>query len=126
MKKVLIFAAVGEAVTGLILVAAPAIAVRALFGAEIAGAGIVMSRIAGIALIGLGVACWPGNSDRQQLYGMFAYSLLAMLYLLRIGVRGSPVGLLLWPAIVAHGALSAILIWTWSKRPKTSVGKEVN
>jgi hypothetical protein len=126
MKKVLILAALGEAVTGLILVAAPTIAVRALFGAEIAGAGIIMSRIAGIALIGLGVACWPSNSDRQQLYGMLAYSTLAMLYLLRIGIRGSPVGVLLWPAIVVHAALCAILLWMWLKRPTSPVEKAVN
>jgi hypothetical protein len=31
--------------------------VKVLFGAEIVGAGVVLSRIAGIALIGLGVAC---------------------------------------------------------------------
>jgi hypothetical protein len=126
MKKVLILAALGEAATGLILVASPAIAVRALFGAEIAGAGIIMSRIAGIALIGLGVACWPGNSDRQQLYGMLAYSTLVALYLIRIGIRGAPVGLLLWPAVALHAALSALLLWMWLKRPKTWAGKEVN
>ena len=61
-KKVLALAAVAEAGTGLLLLAFPPIVVRLLFGAEISGVGVVMSRIAGIGLIGLGVACWPGNS----------------------------------------------------------------
>jgi len=69
-----------------------------------------MSRLAGIALIGLGVACWQGNSAAQQMYGMLAYGTLAMLYLIYIGVRGEFAGVLLWPAVVAHAILSAFLV----------------
>jgi len=57
--KLLVLAAVGEAAIGLVLVVYPPIVVELLFGAETAGAGIVMSRIAGISLIALGIACWP-------------------------------------------------------------------
>ena len=109
-KNVLALAAAAEAGTGLLLLAWPAIVVRLLFAAEISGAGIIMSRLAGIALIGLGVACWPGNSAVQQLYGMLTYSTLAMLYLIRIGIRVAPIGLFLWPAVVAHVILVALLV----------------
>jgi len=120
MKKyVLALAALAEAGTGVILVAYPPIVVRLLFGAEISGAGLIMSRIAGIALIGLGVACWPGNSAIQQLYGMLTYSTLAMLYLIRIGIRGEAVGVLLWPAVAAHVVLVALLVRARSKEQKT-------
>jgi hypothetical protein len=61
MKKLLLLAAVGEAVTGLVLVVYPQIVVRLLFGAEIAGPGMVMSWVTGIALIALGLACWPAR-----------------------------------------------------------------
>jgi len=37
-----------------------------------------------------------------QLCGMLTYSTLAMLYLFRIGMRGIPVGLLFWPAVLLH------------------------
>jgi len=57
MRKLLALAALDEATTGLILVVYPPIVVRLLFAVEFLGAGIVMSRIAGISLIGLGVAC---------------------------------------------------------------------
>ena len=60
MKKVLALAAAAEAGLGLVLVVYPPIVVRLLLDADIAGAGIVVSRVAGIALIALGVACWPG------------------------------------------------------------------
>jgi len=55
MKKLLAIAAVGEAGTGFVLLVYPPIVVRLLFAAEIAGAGVVMSRIAGISLIALGI-----------------------------------------------------------------------
>ena len=83
MKKVLALAATGEAALGLVLLAYPPIVVRLLFGADIAGAGIVMSRIAGIALIALGVACWP---DSTALAGMLTYSAAVTLYLIYLGL----------------------------------------
>jgi hypothetical protein len=109
--KLLTIAALGEALTGLALLAYPPIVVRVLFGSEISGAGMVMSRIAGLGLIGLGVACWPSRTGLQSLYGMLTYSVLVMLYLLRIGIRGAPLGPLLWPAVVVHAALSVLLLW---------------
>ena len=104
MNKILMLAALAEAGTGLLLIAYPPIVVRLLFNAEIAGAGFIMSRLAGSALIGLGVACWPGATLRA-LHGMLTYSVLAMLYLIYIGVRGEAVGPLLWPAVAVHAVL---------------------
>jgi len=108
-KNVLALSAVAEAGTGLLLLAWPPIVVRLLFGGEISGAGFIMSRIAGIALIGLGVACWPGSAFFQPLNGMLTYSTMAMLYLLVVGVRGEGVGPLLWPAVAAHAILVILL-----------------
>jgi hypothetical protein len=109
MNAILMLAALAEAGTGVILLAYPSIIVHLLFDAEIAGAGVIMSRLAGIALIGLGAACWPGADTRRALLGMVTYSVLAMLFLIYIGVRGEGVGLLLWPAVVAHAILIALL-----------------
>ena len=109
MKKVLAFVAAAEAITGLIVIVWPSVVVHLLFAEEASGPGIGMSRLAGVALIGLGIACWPGKSAVQQLYGMFAYSTLALLYLIHIGFRGIAVGVLLWPAVVAHAILSVLL-----------------
>ncbi len=106
MNKILISAALAEASTGVILLAYPPIVVRLLFAADIAGAGVVMSRLAGIALIGLGVGCWPG----PPLAGMVTYGVVVTLYLVYVGFAGGVTGILLWPAVVLHVILTALLI----------------
>jgi hypothetical protein len=119
MNTVLMLAALAEAGTGVILLIYPPIVVRLLFATEILGAGVTMSRLAGIALIGLGAACWPGADTRRAFYGMVTYSLLAMLLLIYVGVRNEGVGLLLWPAVVAHAILIALLGGAWLKQRKS-------
>lgn len=95
----------GEAFTGLALAIYPSPVVRLLFGAEISGAGTVISRIAGIALIALGIACWPGPPR----VGMLIYNALATAYLAYVGIGGEWVGPLLWPAVVLHAVLTLLL-----------------
>ena len=54
MKRALIFAAVGEAGTGLALLIVPSLVGRLLFGEDLTGIAIPVARVAGIALISLG------------------------------------------------------------------------
>lgn len=108
MKKVLALAAVGEAVTGLTLIVYPKIAVRLICGAEIVGAGVIVSRIFGISLVAISVACWPVENSSQPLYGMLTYTALATLYLITVGIAGD-VGILLWPAVGVHAILAFLL-----------------
>jgi hypothetical protein len=119
MKKVLALAAAAEAGTGLVLLMYPPVLVRLLFGGEIGGVGVIISRLAGIALVGLGVACWPHNSALQPLHGMLTYSAFAMLYLIYIGFRGRDVGLLLWPGVVVHAIFVLLLVRARSQQQKT-------
>src|SRR6516225_8827894 len=119
MKKLLAIAAVGEASTGFVLLVYPPIVVRLLFAAEIAGAGVVMSRIAGISLIALGMACWPGRGAKWALCGMLTYSLLATLYLIHLGLGGQWTGKLLWPAVAVHVVLTILLARAWFIKRKT-------
>ncbi|HTO43767.1 MAG TPA: hypothetical protein VML56_06795 [Burkholderiales bacterium] len=122
MKTVLTLAAAAEAATGIVLVVYPPIVVQLLFGADIAGVGEVVSRFAGIALIGLGVACWPNVSARPPLDGMLTYGMLATLYLVYVGVGGAAVGVLLWPAVVAHAILVVLLLHARFKKATSDVG----
>ena len=110
MNKLLAFAALAEAATGAALVVAPSLVVRLLFGAELLGVAYAAARVAGIALISLGIACWPGKSPTHAaLCGMAIYSLLVTLYLISVGLRGEWVGPLLWPAVVLHAVLTLLL-----------------
>ncbi len=126
MKKLLAVAAAGEAAIGLVLLVYPPIVVSLLFGAEIGGAGVVMSRIAGISLIALGVACLP-RSERgwpdPALVGMLTYSLLATLYLAYLGIRGEWAGIVLWPAVAVHAVLTILLGRAWFNAQKTQEAK---
>ena len=85
MKWVLIFAAVGEAGTGLALLIVPSLVGRLLLGEELTGIAIPVARVAGIALIALGVACWPGPPRVGMLIYSAAVAALSRLH--RIGRR---------------------------------------
>jgi hypothetical protein len=121
VKKLLAVAAAGEVATGLVLLVYPPIVVRLLFGVEIAGAGTVVSRIAGISLIALGLSCWPSSDPVGALRGMLSYNLLATLYLGYLAIGGEWVGWLLWPAVAVHAVATIIFARAWFVAPKRFV-----
>jgi len=110
MKKILVFAAVAEAATGLALLLAPSLVGQMLLGQQLAGVAVPIARVTGIALIALGIACWPAT----PLVGMLAYSSIVTLYLGYVALAGEFVGVLLWPAVVFHAILSILLGWALS------------
>ena len=105
MTKVLVLAAVAEGATGMALLIVPSLVGRLLLGEELTGIAIPVARVAGIALVALGVACWPGT----PLVGMLTYSAVITLYLAYVGFAGGLTGILLWPAVVLHVILTALL-----------------
>ncbi len=105
MKMVLVLAAVSEAATGVALLVVPSLVGRLLLGDELTGVALPVARVTGIALIALGVACWPGT----PLVGMLTYSAAVTLYLAYVGFAGGLAGILLWPAVVLHLILTALL-----------------
>jgi hypothetical protein len=105
MNKVLVLAAVSEAATEVALLMVPSLVGQWLFGVELTGMALTVARVAGIALIALGVACWPG----PPLVGMLTYSAAVTLYLAYVGFAGGLTGRLLWPAVVLHVLLTALL-----------------
>lgn len=106
MRWALVLAAVGETATGLALLLVPSLVGQLLLGAELTGIAVTVARVAGIALVGLGIACWPGPPR----IGMLIYSAAVTLYLAYVGLSGGSTGLLLWPAVVVHVVLTALLI----------------
>jgi hypothetical protein len=109
MSKVLIFAAVAEALTGLALLFVPSIVGQLLLGQEFADVTIPVARVAGAALIALGIGCWPG----PPLSGMLLYSATVAVYLACVGFAGGMTGILLWPAVLIHLILSVFLGRAW-------------
>ena len=110
MKKVLTVAAVLEVATGMGLLIVPSLVGWLLFGTEFTGVANPAARVIGIALLALGVGCWPGST---ALCGMLTYSALVTLYLLYLAIRGEWVGPLLWPVVVIHALLTVLLARAW-------------
>ncbi len=105
MNRVLIFTAVAEIVTGVALLVVPSLVGQLLLGAELTGIAVTVARVTGIALIALGLACWPGTPP----VGMLVYSASITLYLAYVGFAGGSAGILLWPVVVLHAILTALL-----------------
>jgi hypothetical protein len=89
----------------------PSLVGRLLLGEGLTGVAIPVARVAGIALISLGIACWPGP-PRASL-GMLTYSAAVTLYLAYVGFVGALTGALLWPAVAVHLILSILLGRAW-------------
>ena len=112
MKKLLALAAVVEAATGLALIAVPGIVVRLLLGAEISGASMPLGRVAGAALLALGVACWLARDDTQSrtarglVVAMLMYNIAATAVLAFAGIGLGLYGVVLWPAVALHAAMA--------------------
>jgi hypothetical protein len=112
VRGLLALAAVGEAATGVGLLIVPALVGKLLLGANLEGIALVVARVAGIALIALAIACWPGT----PLLGMLIYSAALTLYLAYLGLSGGSNGILLWPAVLLHLILTALLIGQFFSR----------
>ena len=112
MKRFLILTAIIEAATGLALLTLPSFVVRLLLGAEISGASIPLGRVAGAALVALGVACWLARDDTQSratrglVVAMLIYNTAATAVLAFAGIGLGLHGVALWPAVVFHAAMA--------------------
>ena len=132
MKNLLVVTALLETITGIALMVSPALPVSLLIGAALdTAAGLVLARIAGAALLALGMACWLARDDGRSgaARGLVAAVLLydaaavAVLVYAGLGLRLSGIGL--WPAVLLHLALAVWCIgclrpWQgWSREMNT-------
>ena len=114
--RLLSLAAAIEAVTGVALIISPQAVASLLLGADLDGAGVAVGRVAGIALLSLGLLCWMSRQDASKtavLTAMLAYNLLVTAYLMYLGFDGNLVGRLLWPAVVIHAVLTLGFAYAW-------------
>jgi hypothetical protein len=99
-----------EGAFGLLLLAAPGIIIKLLFNLDVDGAAAITSRLTGLAILSLAVACWPEEGAVRPYYGMLTWSVLAAVGLVAIGIAGHA-GILLWPGVAVHGMLSVAFLW---------------
>jgi Ca2+/Na+ antiporter len=120
LNKILAFTAAVEACTGLVLVIDPAVVVSLLLGMDVPGVGAVLGRCFGIALIALGLACWPNHgTNLPASRAMLIYNALIALFLAYLGTVERLGGLLLWPGVALHAAVTVLLVWSWRYEQRT-------
>ena len=118
MKPLLKLTALIEAATGLGLVAVPAVVVRLLLGGELLGAGIPLGRVAGVALLSLGIACWLASSETESCAARGIVSAMALYNLGVVGIQSQPVGIGLWPAVILHAAMAVWCVACLARSPQ--------
>jgi hypothetical protein len=108
MKLLLSITAALEAGAGLGLLVAPAMIARLLLGATLDATGaMTVARVAGAALLALGMACWLARDDgRALVVAMLFYNVVAVVILAHAAVGLALSGIGLWPAIGLHAALA--------------------
>jgi hypothetical protein len=132
--NLLIVTALGETGTGLLLLVWPPVLLALLLGVNQASPETTCcARIAGAALLAIGVACWLGRSDTRSsaqlglLIGVLIYDVAAALILAYTGLFVTLVGMALWPAVVLHAALAvwcALCLWAKPHRAGTGTSDE--
>lgn len=112
MKTLLIVTAMIEAATGLALVASPSVPISLLLGGSLdTPSALVVARVAGAALLSLGVACWLARNDESSraaaglVTAMTLYNAAAVAVLAYAGIGAGLSGAGLWPAVLLHAAL---------------------
>jgi hypothetical protein len=125
-RKLLLLVTSGvEVGAGLLLLVAPALGAKLLFGNPLDSPQAVgVARMGGAALLALGVACWlERNRENQEtrglLGGMLVYNSGAVLILGYAALVTKLHGVVLWPGIVLHTGLFA-----WCIRSLAGDGKQ--
>jgi len=124
MRKLFVVTAMLEVGAGLALACFPSATVMILLGSSIeAHPALTVGRLAGVALLSLGVACWLARRDdgsraaRGLISAMVLYNLGAVVILSTAGIRSQPVGVLLWPAVVLHAAMTVWCLTGLQRKP---------
>ena len=119
-----------EAATGLCLLIVPAVLFIVLLGLDHATVdAIFVGRLAGAALLAIGIASWTARIDTRTptqiglLTGILVYNAAATLLLAYAGAVLKMMGVLLWPTVVIHAILS---VWCFGcLRPESQCVKIV-
>jgi len=108
-----------EAGIGLALLLAPSIPSSLLLGAALStSVAVTVARVAGAALLALGIACFLAraeNASRAIVVALLAYNSLAVLVLAHAGLVLGLSGIGLWPTVALHAAMGAWCLACWRR-----------
>ena len=121
------FAAIVEIGTGLALLIDPRLVVSLLIGTNLPIGEIPIGRLLGIAILALGLACWPSGADARSdspaFRAMLIYNALIALFLAYLFTVEYIGGVLLWPGVALHAVVALLLVSTWLSGRPTRLAK---
>jgi hypothetical protein len=112
-KSIVTGAAWLEIAVGVTVIVAPNFLCVLLFATRPEGAGMPIARLAGIALLALGISCLPSVQPaprRNSVLGLLVYNVGAAILFAWVGVATALHGFLLWPAAILHAGIAAALL----------------
>ena len=127
MKNLLTVSALIELGAGAALLCCPSVTVVLLLGSELdTSAAVTLGRVAGAALLALGVACWFARDDgglvlKALVRAMVLYNLAVAAILAIAGISLRLIGIALWPAVVLHTAMTAWCLVSLQRKPSPSI-----
>ena len=133
-RKLFTASALIEAAAGLPMVLLPALAMWVLVGVrEPSPEALIVSRIGGVGVLAITVACWIGRDDRGSsaqhglLWALFLYNVGAFTVLAVSGSMLRMAGIALWPAVGLHAVMTIwcalnLRAWHTSAAPSASIG----
>jgi len=123
MKVLLSLTGALEAATGVVLLVAPSVLVELMVGAAPGTpAGVTVSRVTGVAMLALGVACWLARADaasraaRGLVAAMLLYNVAVVAILVLAWASLGLFGIAFWPVVLAHTGLAAWCVACLSTR----------
>jgi hypothetical protein len=102
-----------EIAVGVTLSVAPNFLCVLLFATTPEGAGMPIARLAGVALLALGISCLPSVQTAprgKSVLGLLVYNVGAAILFAWVGAATAQHGFLLWPAAILHAGIAAALL----------------
>jgi hypothetical protein len=120
--------AVVEASAGLALMGFPSVTASLLLGVDLnSSAAVNLAHVGGAAILTLAIACWLARRDSD---GVVSHGLVAAMAFYNIAVAGVLTianfgdgldGVLLWPAVAFHAAMSAWCVTNLLRRNEAAL-----
>ncbi len=124
-KLLLTLVAIGEVLTGIALLIAPSVVAGLLLGATLDyPAAIVLGRVAGAALLAIGLICWlqreigRGAAQTGLLVGLLVYNAAVSIVLAYTAQVDGTRAIGLWPAVVLHSLLAIWCVASLLRAPR--------
>jgi len=124
VKNLLTLEAVIEVGAGLGMVVLPSLLVTLLLGSSLATpVALTVARVAGVALLALGIACWLARHDGQSraarglLGAMVVYNAGVFMVLAYAGIALGLQSIGLWPVVVVHAAMTVWCVMGLVNKP---------